>query len=473
VVFILICVHLCSSVVPSLTRPAHALTFTVNTTADDPDATPNDDRCETAGGDCSLRAAIQQANATAGADEIELPAGIYSLVTPGTGENAAATGDLDVTEDLIIRGAGASTTIINGGLLDRIFEIDPARVGGVEMEISGVTIQDGSLRDPGGAILNNGTLSLAGVAVSDSTAVDGDGGGIFSRGPLTLTNVLINGNRATSDGGGIFSGGMLTITNSTISGNTAGASGGGIENRGILSLSNSTIASNSAGARAGGIVNTPAQANRATLRGTIIADNTPTNCASPMTSAGHNLGDAACGFTTPTDVDDVDALLCPLDNYGGPTLTHALQMGSGALDAAADDCPDTDQRGLPRPRDGNGDGEAACDIGAFEAEDVAMDCAPLTPTPTATRRPPSPTPTTSPTAQPTTPTPGPPAGACPGDCGLDDRVTIDEVLRAISIALGSESLTTCEAADRDGNGRVTVDELVAAVQASIGSCPAS
>src|SRR5207247_6634498 len=75
--------------------PAAAATFTVNDTTDAVDAAPGDGKCATAGATCTLRAAIQEANAHAGADTIMVPAGTYLLRIAGQGEDVAATGDLD------------------------------------------------------------------------------------------------------------------------------------------------------------------------------------------------------------------------------------------------------------------------------------------------------------------------------------------------------------------------------------------
>jgi hypothetical protein len=69
----------------------------------------------------------------------------------------------------------------------------------------------------------------------------------------------------------------------------------------------------------------------------------------------------------------IDPLLGPLANNGGPTFTHALLPGSPALDALTESCPVTDQRGVARPYDGDGDGVALCDIGAFESADFDGD----------------------------------------------------------------------------------------------------
>ncbi len=84
--------------------------FTVDTALDDPDVLPGDSQCYT--GEvpgCSLRAAIQELNAMGGSHTITVPAGTYSISFPGTGEDAAATGDLDLTAmGLTINGAGES-----------------------------------------------------------------------------------------------------------------------------------------------------------------------------------------------------------------------------------------------------------------------------------------------------------------------------------------------------------------------------
>ena len=80
-----------------------------------------------------------EANALHGADTIGVPVGTYTLSIAGTDEDAGATGDLDVTDDLTINGAGAAATIIDGGGLDRVFHV----FTGSTVTISGVTIQNG------------------------------------------------------------------------------------------------------------------------------------------------------------------------------------------------------------------------------------------------------------------------------------------------------------------------------------------
>lgn len=81
----------------------------------------------------------------------------------------------------------------------------------------------------------------------------------------------------------------------------------------------------------------------------------------------------------------------------------------------------------------------------------------------------SPTPTATPLP---TPTATPVSGACAGDCGGDDAVTVDDLLKAVNIALGTTSVELCSAADGNGDGSVTINELLAAVNHALDGCPA-
>ena len=119
-------------------------TYMVTSTADIANSSPTSKVCATAGTNpvCTLRAAIQASNANSGTDTIILPAGVYTLTIAGRNEDAAATGDLDITDPVNITGV-AGSTIIDGNGIDRVFDVFASGT----TTISGVTIRNGN---PGG-----------------------------------------------------------------------------------------------------------------------------------------------------------------------------------------------------------------------------------------------------------------------------------------------------------------------------------
>ena len=159
---------------------------------------------------------------------------------------------------------------------------------------------------------------------------------------------------------------------STVSGNSAGSMGGGITNKhgGEMDLYNTTVSENSA-PNGGGI---HSYAGTTSLKNTIVANNpSDSDCynqgGNALLSNGHNLdSDGTCNLDpAKDDLPGTDPRLGPLQDNGGSTLTHALLFGTPAIDAGDNSgCPATDQRGFVRPMDGDGDGTATCDIGAFE-----------------------------------------------------------------------------------------------------------
>ncbi len=383
-------------------RPAPlqaAMTFMVDDTTDAVDASPGDGTCATAGGKCTLRAAIQEANALAGDDTIDLPPGTYTLTIPGKSEDAATSGDLDVNDagsaklTIVGMGSGPNDTVIAmgndlvGTPLDRVLDVqtdlDVSKVtiangnpgsgvvgGGIRIHTGTVTLTNvivsGNTSSSGGGIYTDSTVTLTDVTVQGNTAANAGGGLENASGTLTLNRVTVSGNMATT-GGGINDDSGMTLTNVTVNGNTATMRGGGITNNVTATLTNVTISGNRS--QAGGASGSNyLSVSDATFNNVIVADSlSGDNCTGgTLTSEANNLDSGAtCGFTNLTDLTGRDPLLGPLQDNGGLTFTQALSPGSPAIDAGAG-CPSTDQRGLARPRDGNADGVAVCDIGAFE-----------------------------------------------------------------------------------------------------------
>ena len=219
---------------------------------DSVDAVPGDGVSVDINGQSTLRAAVMEANARAGADTILLGSGTYTLSLFGLLEDGALSGDLDITDDLTIIGAGSTQTFIDADFLDRIFHI----FTDVNVSIRGVTLLNGSVTrvEDGGAILNFGNLTLEDVTIENSLA--NRGGALFNNGLVTMTGSYFHGNTAIADGGAIFNNdsGTITIDLSTISGNDA-ENGGGVFNStgGTLGINDTTIDGNTATVAGGGV----------------------------------------------------------------------------------------------------------------------------------------------------------------------------------------------------------------------------
>jgi hypothetical protein len=345
--------------------------------------------------------------------------------------------------------------------------------GGIYNDSGTVTVTNCTFSgNSGSAILNGGTLTVTGSSFSANSGSFYGGGGIINEGhgSVTVSHSAFSRNRAARGGGianragadgtltvanGTFSeniadvGGaivneyfsVLMVTNSTFGGTTGFFGGGGIASSwtglgipGATTVINSTFSGNSAG-RDGGIANS-ATLTVTTMTSTIIANSSDGNCGT-VTDGGHNLQwpGTDCGVT----IRSSDPKLEPdsLKGNGGPTQTIALLPGSPAIDAGDPEvCANPpmngfDQRGYVRP----GTGSVNCSIGAYEYN-----------------------------------SPGPPTG-CIGDCNANARVTVDEIITLVNIALGTGSMAECGSGDADLNNAITIDEILTAVSNALNGCP--
>ncbi len=401
---------------------ANGATFVVNSTSDAPDAVLNNATCAAAGGACTLRAAIQEANQNASADLIELPAGTYTLTIAGN-DATAAMGDLDIRNPVSIVGAGADVTIIDAAGLDRVFEI-PFVTGTFQVVLDSVTIRGGAITNAAGAGIHHaddGTLILLSVTITDNHvtgSTSGDIGGalvVSGGGVVTILDSLLSDNSADR-GGAIFSNSTLTVQDSTITGNQARV-GAAIESYGTTEIERSTIWNNES--TNGAIIDVADDAT--SIRNSTITMNTSPSAAILISGAdalgierstlfdnetygtiravtgntemigsviAGSIGveecdadggtfalpdynfddDGTCSVASSTSITAADPNLGPLADNGGPTLTRVPLFGSPLIDAAeaSPDCGGTDQRGSPRPVDATGDPTARCDIGAVE-----------------------------------------------------------------------------------------------------------
>ena len=392
-----------------------AATFRVDSTTDDPllsacvDATPND---------CSVRGAINAANAAAGADTIIVPAGTYTLTIATTDEDANANGDLDVIagSTITVVGAYARTTFIQAGTIggvsgngvDRVFDV----LAGGSLMLNNLTVRNGRTTGAGGGIRNAGTLNVHRVTVADNRTTGGSGAGgieILTATTTTIDYSTISGNSVSvSSGGGIRTIGtaQVFIANTTISGNTAQQTGGGgIRAQsgagGLISITNCTISGNTLNTNTGGGLS---NSTTMRLRNTIVAGNVALASAATndigagtFASGGTNIigvpgtstGWISSGATA--DYLNTQPNIGPLQNNGSWTDTHQLLAPSPAIDAGQDCVTNStcdtfnaasnltfDQRGYLRIPGGdfspliNGIfGAATTDIGAFEFAAVA------------------------------------------------------------------------------------------------------
>jgi CSLREA domain-containing protein len=366
-----------------LTFTAKSATFTVNNNGDTDDSNTTDNLCLDSSGNCTLRAAIQQANETAGNDTIN-----FSLTTP-------ATITLTINDRIMVDSAMADTVTINGPS-PRLLTIDRAS----NVDFGTFELLSGTLNISGVKFINNNQTVLTNVfgtvSLNQTDFTNNLGSCVVSFDvavSMSVANSLFNNNGTDTNtpGSAIENRTPLTVTNSTFINNKA-SNGGALNNQmgGVAVLTNVTVTGNQS-SDGGGLINfEPAAAVK--LRNSLVAGNTATSPSSgydlsgSFTSLGNNLiGDNrnSNGFTHGVNSDKVgtqaaplNALLSSLANNGGPTNTVSLLSGSPAynsgnncvtsLTCASDNPPQvltSDQRGTGFGRMQGG----IVDIGAYES----------------------------------------------------------------------------------------------------------
>lgn len=345
------------------------------------------------GSESELRREILVANLSGEDVVIVLAAGNYRLDVPGSGNDSAGTGDLDIRSQVTILGAGPDHTVIQQGTADRVFDVHEDG----KLTLGRLTVSSGS-ENQGAGIRNHGDLLLYRSRVTQNEALTG--GGIWNAGVAHVLQSTIDSNTIADDGdigAGIYNAGQLTVERSTISNNTAnnngfltgGASGAGIFGEsGELHVINSTISANRATQRGAGI---HVSGGTASLTHTTIANNSSDRSGGGLASSidatvviansvvanneapsdpdvygtidtrGTNLigiyegSDLPAGNLLGTPNRKLDPRLEPLIQYEGEhTATHRLRPDSDAVRVAG---PlgfigtGVDQRGLTRPSD--------------------------------------------------------------------------------------------------------------------------
>ncbi len=317
--------------------------FVVRHNGDSSDSDPGDGTCSDANGNCTLRAAIDEANANnAPADVI-----IFELAYPAVIE--LTQGVLSLTEAATqVIGPGARKLTIKRSSTaptsSRIFNVTNADVRtrtvirGLRLEggFAGQSVAGGAVRIGPGAVVDMAEMWFAGNSA-------GSGGAISNEGTVNIARSLFVNNSATAEGGAIYlsAGSSAVLTNSTLTSNSA-ANGGAVYATGSLLSVNNTITHNAAVAAASSVAS--AAGSNVEFLNTIIGGDTSlpvTSLSGTFTSRGHNIvtdARTSAGFSNGVNNDQVsdnntiDPLLGPLADNGGQTDTRALLVDSPAVD---------------------------------------------------------------------------------------------------------------------------------------------
>ena len=318
----------------------------------------------------SLREAVLAANTASGADTIHLQADVYTLTRAGNDDTG---GDLDIRGDLRILGMSPTATIVDGGNQFRVFDVhdDAAiKVSFADLQIahglgsSADGGDGGGLRIAGSAHTPQVSVSEVWFAGNHTFGFGADGGAIYNEGQLSVTQALFESGSA-ANGGGIYNaaGGVLTGSNLSFSANSALlGKGGGLHNAGSATLTHLTMAGNFSVSMGGGVFT----AGTLHLTNSILADNNALgggrDLSGALSSSGANIvgNDSGGSGYHASDRRNVDPDLGALADNGGLLKTFAPGAGSQAIGHAnAAFTTNTDQRGFLR-------GDGAPDIGAHE-----------------------------------------------------------------------------------------------------------
>lgn len=242
-------------------------------------------------------------------------------------------------------------------------------VFGDSTSLSSSTITNNRTANDGGGLSWYGVDStIDNIAVTGNSASD-FGGGIYlnSVNNLSIVGSTISNNSASTDGGGIFirDSDSVTMVNSTLSTNVAGSGGGGLlsDDDSSVALLGVTINDNTAVSQSGGGIFAGSVSSVILGVNNVVANSVGGDCNITVLNAAYNwIGDNSC-LATPVVALSGDPMLGPLQDNGGPTLTHAPLPGSGLIDASTN-CGNAtiggvDQRGEPR-------GTSTCFIGSVE-----------------------------------------------------------------------------------------------------------